>query len=566
MTQFTFLGESWDLHTPYPHAMQQGVITPYAQRLILDVLIQFNEDQYSEFGGDFAIHPYQLRKDFIPEDFTWEWKGEGGKITKRLSRLYSNLYRTRLPDRVIQDIGNIASQYVSDGDEFDVIFTDKLDWDRGDFNDPDSCFWTVNSAVHKEFRYNEHLFAVKLYADGHGFARALIYNSGDVLYIFNTYGLMTPFMTSLMFDFLGITEYSLAMNPRFRFTFNGTTTGTLWINNNGYGGVIYVDGNFVTSELRTEHLNRPSFHCHCCGEDIDGSPYWTSENGAQLCEHCFEYHTYECDVCGHIMYDEEETQYTITDNNGYELTVCRRCYERHLRQIECHVCGRTFDPTTEGVYIYNDVDTGELIIGACGRCYRQHTERVRERGRAEREEEVESNQTIRDNNQTRTGRFFSLRELRDTGPRSIPAEPYPHPPIMDRHFQIPLNDYVFPTDEFRLGAFLTRLINGADWHLHQCVFVPGGIHVEMHSTDVIGRNHVYHHSWELPDFLRFVDVPNHPHVIDGTIARVDVQTINVPHELFNVDYAALEEAFANRMQGNIPTEEFLPDESPEEEE
>lgn len=101
----------------------------------------------------------------FPDWWSWQWldsdkdHGYQGSFPKRASKLRHALSGKWLSEKDQSDLGELVQRYLKAGGQtlwFD--FDDKLNWLRGSFGDPGSCF------VHKDSNYLRDLRKVKAFA------------------------------------------------------------------------------------------------------------------------------------------------------------------------------------------------------------------------------------------------------------------------------------------------------------------------------------------------------------------------------------------------------------------
>ena len=304
-----------------------------------------------------------------------------------------------------------------------------------------------------------------------------------------------------------------------------------------------------------------------------------------MCESCFDQYVYTCDRCERRMYNEEDTIYWRNDqnDNGFDQCFCENCNSYFDRRVECAVTGEMVDPLTEGLHVYVDVDTGENVIGANYRSYQDNMRRRNQRERDRREEEMRQRGDVEDNTRTgrmvqgifrnlepptRTDRFFAMRDYYTP----TPTPPPPPPPVVPNEaWEVPLSDYVYPNDRFRLGSFIQALKDRHNWRLHQCVFDAGTIMVTMIIRDVVGSEHQYVYTYDLPHFITFDEVPQQPnfygpgsiHDQDPTYVSLEPLDIELEPQNFtmeldeygnyvaNIDIDEMERRMAREMYDNL---------------
>lgn len=166
------------------------------------------------------------RASFDYTDIDWAWKTNRGTLPKRIgSWVYQN-YKTKLPEKILSEIGNIARQSLPKEQTYSFDIVKTVDWTRGEFGDHGSCLWSgdrpdgrlVESITKrdyyairffKEFEAHVNLgenFAKKYYeTDSHyyvGVSRAWLYagtrKKEPILLTFNGYGISTEIIANIL--------------------------------------------------------------------------------------------------------------------------------------------------------------------------------------------------------------------------------------------------------------------------------------------------------------------------------------------------------------------------------
>jgi hypothetical protein len=201
-------------------------------------------DTISEYGTralSRLMHQYSVYPD---DNWNWNWNTRQtldsvtyvGNLTTRLSKLYRLTRGEKMPVRLIEEIGNVASQYRVKAQKRFVQVVWSVEWQAGDFGDEDSCLFNGNDDddyicgddgwhwIRDDIAYEiktEGIGAVCVYYAykgidgeyycGEGFARAwLIQNQpkAGMLLTFNAYGLPHRTLATLFAQALS-TEYRL---------------------------------------------------------------------------------------------------------------------------------------------------------------------------------------------------------------------------------------------------------------------------------------------------------------------------------------------------------------------
>ncbi|MEL6526838.1 MAG: hypothetical protein AAFQ07_14135, partial [Chloroflexota bacterium] len=122
----------------YTVNMPQGMISSAGIKAIAD----FINAQRLTHDAWKARNPDEKRAFLapLPDDWDYRWvvTGRGeyvGTFPKRVSNYYWQTFNIRTPQAFVQDIGQIARRHSEDNATYTIDFTDKLDWDAGDYGD-----------------------------------------------------------------------------------------------------------------------------------------------------------------------------------------------------------------------------------------------------------------------------------------------------------------------------------------------------------------------------------------------------------------------------------------------
>lgn len=267
---------------------------------------------------------------YLPEHFEPLWTTKQGTLPKRIqSHLYKNKSIKLLPAD-LSEIGNIAKRHSSDGKEFILDFTQRIDWQDGAFGDGGSCFWGDKSGA-KTMLENNSAYAIRGWKLRNGFSSPLIYNNvkgycrawvaplGDNTFaVFNGYGETTLTMARLL-----SLKYSCGYK-RISLTNNGCDDGAIWIN----GGMAYVIGawqkihHIEKADLGWEEVydDNDSTYCHACDDRV-AEPYTAYDRYGDEYQYCSEC-VAMCRKCGDWF---EAGLVKYFEPHGEHL--CRACLE-----------------------------------------------------------------------------------------------------------------------------------------------------------------------------------------------------------------------------------------------
>ena len=195
-----------------------------------------------------------------------ETKGKyRGKLPNRLGALFKKEHDIKLTPEQRTVIGNLAKMHMVPDEKYVFDFTDKFDWDSGDFGDRGSCFWGENNLARKVMMEQD-VIAIRFYnVLDYGKARAWLYLLDDKVWIlFNAYGALTTQAIARIFakhltqdtdeqwDYCGLKWL----------TVSGDDEGLVYIN--AYPQVIFMEDSIPPENV---DLKFPVFHCcNDCGE------------------------------------------------------------------------------------------------------------------------------------------------------------------------------------------------------------------------------------------------------------------------------------------------------------
>lgn len=272
----------------------------------------------------------------LPPDWSWSWVVQSGEyrgtFPKRVSSYYYKKHNLKMPDTVVQQVGNIARKHLDSGLTYEFDFVDRFDWQSGDFGDSGSCYWGSNEAARDVLTENSAM-AVRFYKNDDGYGRAWLIETPDFYIVFNGYGYDTLTIARVLSAWMNV-EYR-----KIRLTNNGETSGLVWING-GTGYVIGAKEKIEQVERFDLNFETPVItYCYACDERIDREDdVYVGADGHDYCEHCFDSLFRSCDHCGETHYDDD-----LTIVNECEM-VCNWCRDRHY--AHCDECGEWYDKTS----------------------------------------------------------------------------------------------------------------------------------------------------------------------------------------------------------------------------
>lgn len=282
------------------------------------------------------------------------WKTEEGTYPKRIRRL---LYKRgiKLAPKQVSEIGNIAREYSLLKQSFTYDYTDNFNWERGEFGDAGSCFWTDRENA-KSVMMDNGFEAFRVYKnEDEGMARCWVKRYGNFIIAFNGYGIETRHLAEMIRVAEGL-EQSIQIG----LTNNGCCDGLLYINN-GEGYAIGNDIDFTSHDFNI-YCEETCVHCgeelyeefvNCDGdlicdncfskyyslcdecEDIvsNDDAYWSISGDLTLCNYCFETYYCTCDFCNDIVRNNETKE---ASDGKYDVYLCEWCFNNET--IECESC------------------------------------------------------------------------------------------------------------------------------------------------------------------------------------------------------------------------------------
>ena len=265
----------------------------------------------------------------LPAEWCWQWRvaGKGeyvGALPKRIGKFYYQRFGEKLTPDQLTIIGNVGSQHCDKTETYAFDFVDRIEWDRGDFGDAGSCFWSCHASA-KEMITDNGGGAVRFYdsVDG-GIARAwIVPRDNGCLLVFNGYGMETLPITRVLAAHFGHAYYR-----RVSLLNNGASDNTLWVN----GGVGYLIGpqDVVTKIDSIDLFWEEPEGCRCehCGDGIDVDDHYHSPDGDDYCETCYHDRVFYCECCNENCWMDDAQ----TDPSG-DL-ICDTCYSKSVRHCE----------------------------------------------------------------------------------------------------------------------------------------------------------------------------------------------------------------------------------------
>lgn len=310
----------------YTVVMPVGTITESGIREIA----LFIEKQRIDSDDWQARNPDDKRKYLnpLPDDWNYQWviTGRGeyvGTFPKRVSKYYWQTYQLRCPNSFVAELGQIARRNSSDDSQYRIDFTDKLNWQAGDYGDSGSCLWGSNESGRDAMQENG-VQAVRFYhGNGDGYGRAWLYKWRGLWLLWNGYGVKggTIGIARVLGQFWGMSYKKIYLSNQ------GNSGGQVYIN--GGRGFVIGQADKLTNLSRIDLGFETLGTCDSCGYDIHEGENYVTPDGEDYCQDCFYEHYDYCVFCGETHY--RETMYMTMPH--YE-DVCENCLDRHYERCE----------------------------------------------------------------------------------------------------------------------------------------------------------------------------------------------------------------------------------------
>lgn len=329
----------FELHKRYTVKMPVGTITESGIREIA----RFIEAQRLNEGDWKERNPETTRVYLIPLPDTWDYQwvitGRGeyvGTFPKRVSKYYWQTYQLRCPNSFVAELGQIARQHSSDESSYIIDFTDRLDWDAGDFGDSGSCFWGSNS-LGLEAMQHHGVMAVRFYdAKGRGYGRAWLdkhWNHKDLWILWNGYGLNagTIAVARVLAQLWGVSYKKIGLHN------NGTASGLVYVN--GATGFVIGQADKLTNISRYDLSIEAVRTCDSCGYEVHEDETYVTPDGEDYCQECFYEYYDNCPYCGDVYWRDD-----MTYTEPHDELVCDGCLDRlYSRCVGCERYWRNGD-------------------------------------------------------------------------------------------------------------------------------------------------------------------------------------------------------------------------------
>lgn len=294
------------------------------------------------------------------EEIEWVWEVKTGKnrglLPRRISKFFYDKYKVKMPASVVEKVGVIASDNRQKSSEKYVFqFTDTLVWERGDFGDDGSC-WFSNCSMARPYLRGADGVAVQFFDPDTDapMARCWLvpaFPLKDTFVIFNGYG-------NGAFRGQPLNTMSTVLAAYFNLS---KIRGHVHNGNVNTKSVFYLNGDsYIFASAKTMQLINPEtmynlniekvFTCHNCGVKIlDATEAHRDNNYIAYCENCKEHKNtvaiekstkLRCSNCHKVVDNEDEL---TNDPDGDDL--CEECFGNMWQT--CEHCDEYF-PSDDG--------------------------------------------------------------------------------------------------------------------------------------------------------------------------------------------------------------------------
>jgi len=334
----SILGKEIEVGRVYTVGMPKPSVIPSEGRSLIIDLVK-SAVTTDEYSPDVNVRLPYFMIDW-DEDSQWEWlihKGEyAGTLPKRISAYTYKKSGFKLPPATLSEIGNIARRYTVGMNEYHFDFNTALDWQRGQFGDHGSCFWSERLGA-RDMIKDAGGYAIRFFREQNdpdsGYARCWIipHPTKSMIILFNIYGfngnqIVVPRILS---EFLGTTYNGRSV----QFRNNGDDSGELYIN----GGSCWLVGQDAPGhtdriDLEIEDQESDRHRCCGCGEYFHEDDGRSNDDGDWYCYVCYNEHYGICNGCD-MEYDNDDLRYSNVSGECY----CESCYDE--RFYICFDCG-----------------------------------------------------------------------------------------------------------------------------------------------------------------------------------------------------------------------------------
>jgi len=301
----------------------------------------------------------------LPRDDTdrwlWRWRTPEGKFPKRLRKYFWQQHGIKLDPTLLAQLGQQVRAASSLPIPLLLQFTDRFDWQPGDFGDKGSCFWTTRAAARDLIAASGGHAALFYRADtGQGYARAWLVPVVDTLdldlrypdwawVVFNAYGALT----------LSQVAHLLAQTLELRaslvsLTNEGQSDGLIYINHDvGYLLLPpHIPVPLVPDCVDLGILTSAVPRCSSCGSYLSKDQVQATSDLPELyCPDCSARLFTACPDCGSIV--GSRNLLPVRPLPGLIHNVCHQCRTRNYQPCTC--CLVYYDPallSPEGYCLY----------------------------------------------------------------------------------------------------------------------------------------------------------------------------------------------------------------------
>lgn len=197
----------------------------------------------------------------LPENFDWSSDSAKGRVSRRISKHAFQEYGVQLSPNKLAEIGNIYNEHYLSEATYHVDFTRNLYWQRGEFGDDRSCFWTDKLPSRLQLERSGGM-AFRFYDEsGKGYGRAWVLSNANSILVFNAYGngLTIRKVGMILADYLGEKKFG---------EMRTTSPQGFWFNNEL--SFVIGDAYNATSVMRVSFPNVGKVgYCDICGHLTD---------------------------------------------------------------------------------------------------------------------------------------------------------------------------------------------------------------------------------------------------------------------------------------------------------
>lgn len=273
----------------------------------------------------------------LPDEWQWTWVIQrgiyAGTMPKRISSYYFKAHGLKCPPAFLAALGNLARQHSNEQLTYHFDFTDRFDWQAGDFGDAGSCLWNSREAGRTIMQDNG-AKAVRFYNnDGRGIGRAWLYEiQPSLLVTWGGYGFKadsTLQIARVLAQHFNLTYKKISLVNQ------GDDGGLVWINN-GRGYLLGLPGMVAPYSYYDLEFPTPEDHCESCGRPVAEDNHYVGADDEFYCEECYYTRFEDCGYCGQVRFRED-----ITYVQSAMSYVCDRCLDRDFDR--CASCDEYFN-------------------------------------------------------------------------------------------------------------------------------------------------------------------------------------------------------------------------------